>query len=86
MALVAADVLYPVTRVLGPLPRLLLALGSVLTAGRGSRDAFGTEEELRGLVNLLEQRQVIEPGARAIRWKYELLRVLLRHEIRHPDS
>ena len=35
VALVAADVLYPVTRVLGPLPRLLLALGSVLTAGRG---------------------------------------------------
>ena len=36
VALVAADVLYPVTRILGPLPRLLLALGSVLTAGRGS--------------------------------------------------
>ncbi len=66
VALMAADVLYPVTRVLGPLPRLLLALGSVLTAGRGSRDAFGTEEELRGLVDLLEQRQVIEPGARAM--------------------
>jgi CBS domain containing-hemolysin-like protein len=38
----------------------------VLTPGRGSRDAFGTEEELRGLVDLLEQRQVIEPGARAM--------------------
>ena len=66
VALAAADVLYPVTRILGPLPRLLLALGSVLTPGRGSRDAFGTEEELRGLVDLLEQRQVIEPGARAM--------------------
>ena len=66
VALVAADVLYPVTRVLGPLPRLLLALASVLTPGRGSRDAFGTEEELRGLVDLLEQRQVIQPGARAM--------------------
>ena len=66
VALAAANVLYPVTRILGPIPRLLLALGSVLTPGRGSRDAFGTEEELRGLVNLLEQRQVIEPGARAM--------------------
>jgi CBS domain containing-hemolysin-like protein len=66
VALAAADVLYPVTRILGPIPRLLLALGRVLTPGRGSRDAFGTEEELRGLVDLLEQRQVIEPGARAM--------------------
>ena len=66
VALAAADVLYPVTRILGPFPRLLLALGSVLTPGRGSRDGFGTEEELRGLVDLLEQRQVIEPGARAM--------------------
>ena len=66
VALAAADVLYPVVRALGPIPRLLLALGSVLTPGRGSRDAFGSEEELRGLVDLLEQRQVIEPDARAM--------------------
>jgi CBS domain containing-hemolysin-like protein len=65
VALAAADVLYPVVRVLGPIPRLLLAVGSVFTRGRGS-DAFGSEEELRGLVDLLEQRQVIEPGARAM--------------------
>ena len=66
VALAAADVLYPVVRALGPIPRLLLAVGSVLTPGRGSRDAFGSEEELRGLVDLLEQRQVIEPDARAM--------------------
>ena len=66
VALAAADVLYPVVRALGPIPRLLLALGSLLTPGRGSRDAFGSEEELRGLVDLLEQRQVIEPDARAM--------------------
>jgi CBS domain containing-hemolysin-like protein len=66
VALAAADVLYPVVRALGPIPRLLLALGSVLTPGRGSRDAFGSAEELRGLVDLLEQRQVIEPDARAM--------------------
>ncbi|HXF20971.1 MAG TPA: hemolysin family protein, partial [Streptosporangiaceae bacterium] len=66
VALAAANVLYPVVRALGPIPRLLLALGSLLTPGRGSRDAFGSEEELRGLVDLLEQRQVIEPDARAM--------------------
>src|SRR5260370_23093 len=37
----------------------------VLTRGRWSRDgAFGCEEDLRGLVDLLEQRRVIEPGER----------------------
>ncbi len=66
IALTAANLLYPVVRVLGPIPRLLLAVGGVLAPGRGSRDAFGSEEELRGLVDLLEQRQVIEPGARAM--------------------
>jgi CBS domain containing-hemolysin-like protein len=66
VALAAANVLQPLVRLLGPVPRILLALGSVLTPGRGSRDAFGSEEELRGLVDLLEQRQVIEPGARAM--------------------
>ncbi len=67
LAVAAAGILYPVVRVLGPLPRLLLALGSILTPGRGGRDsALASEEELRGLVDLLEQRQVIEPGERAM--------------------
>ena len=67
LALAAAGILYPVVRVLGPLPRLLLAVGSVLTPGRGAREgALGSEEELRGLVDLLEQRQVIEPRERAM--------------------
>ena len=65
VALAAARVLYPLVRMLGPLPRLLLATSSVLTPGRWSRDgAFGSEEDLRGLVDLLEQRRVIEPGER----------------------
>ena len=61
----AASVLTPVVRVLGPLPRLLIALGGVLTPGRGARDGrSASEEELRGLVDLLEENQVIEPGER----------------------
>jgi CBS domain containing-hemolysin-like protein len=67
LAIAAAGVLYPVVRVLGPLPRALLAVGSALTPGRGSRDgAQASEEELRGLVDLLEQRRVIEPGESAM--------------------
>jgi CBS domain containing-hemolysin-like protein len=50
-------------RLLGPLPRLLTAAGGY-GAGRAGRDSPGSEEELRGLVDLLEQRRVIEPGER----------------------
>ena len=67
LAVAAAGVLYPVVRVLGPLPRALLAIGHAFTPGRGSRDgAQASEDELRGLVDLLEQRRVIEPGESAM--------------------
>jgi CBS domain containing-hemolysin-like protein len=63
----AAAVLRPVIRLLGPLPRLLAAAGAALAPGQGRRDGqSGSEEDLRGLVDLLEQRQIIEPGERAM--------------------
>jgi CBS domain containing-hemolysin-like protein len=58
----AASVLAPLLRLLGPLPRLLLPPGSA--AGRGGPP--GSEEDLRGLVDLLERRQVIQPTERAM--------------------
>jgi CBS domain containing-hemolysin-like protein len=69
VATAAAGVLRPVIRLLGPLPRLLAAAGTALVPGQGKRDAesqSGAEEDLRGLVDLLEQRQLIEPGERAM--------------------
>jgi magnesium and cobalt exporter, CNNM family len=63
----AASVMRPVLRLLGPLPAALLAAGGIL--GRGGRDnagPSGEEEDLRGLVDLLERRRVIEPGERAM--------------------
>jgi CBS domain containing-hemolysin-like protein len=63
----AAAVLRPVVRLLGPIPSLLLATGSALSPGSGHRDgSSGSEEELRGLVDLLEQRQIIQPDERAM--------------------
>jgi CBS domain containing-hemolysin-like protein len=59
----AAAILAPVTRLLGPLPRLLLVPGGALGRGGGPP---GSEEDLRGLVDLLEQRQVIQPDERAM--------------------
>ena len=65
VALGAATVLYPVVRVLGPVTRLLIGLGNALTPGKGFRGGpFASEAELRDLVDLLEQRRVIEPGER----------------------
>jgi CBS domain containing-hemolysin-like protein len=65
VSLVAAGVIAPLTRVLGPLPKLLILLGNALTPGKGFRDGpFTTEAELRDLVDLAEQRQLIEPGER----------------------
>jgi CBS domain containing-hemolysin-like protein len=62
VALAASAVLHPVVRFLGPVPAFLAA---VRTGGHG-RGSSGSEEDLRGLVDLLEQRQVIEPGERAM--------------------
>jgi CBS domain containing-hemolysin-like protein len=63
----AAAVLRPVIRLLGPIPRLLVATGSALSPGSEARDgSSGSEEELRGLVDLLEQRQIIQPDERAM--------------------
>ncbi len=65
VALGAAVVLYPLTRVLGPITRVLISVGNAVTPGEGFRKGpFASEAELRDLVDLLEQRQVIEPGER----------------------
>jgi CBS domain containing-hemolysin-like protein len=61
VASTAASVLAPVVRLLGPLPRLLLAPGGPARGG-----GPGSEEDLRGLVDLLEQRRVIQPNERAM--------------------
>jgi CBS domain containing-hemolysin-like protein len=69
VASAAASVLRPVIRLLGPLPQLLAAAGAALTPGKDRRERdgqSGSEEDLRGLVDLLEQRQIIEPGERAM--------------------
>jgi CBS domain containing-hemolysin-like protein len=65
VASAAASVLRPLVRLLGPVPRLLAAAGTALSPAQIRRDGqSGTEEDLRGLVDLLEQRQIIEPGER----------------------
>ncbi len=63
----AASVMRPVLRFLGPLPALLLATGRIGRGGSSHQSGpSGEEEDLRGLVDLLERRRVIEPGERAM--------------------
>ncbi len=63
----AAAIMQPVVRLMGPIPALLLGIGRVLgRGGKGQSGPSGEEEDLRGLVDLLERRRVIEPGERAM--------------------
>jgi CBS domain containing-hemolysin-like protein len=65
VALAGAAVVHPLARVLGPLPQLLILLGNALTPGKGFREGpFASEAELRDLVDLAEQRSLIEPDER----------------------
>ena len=65
MALLVAVPLTFVTRILGPLPRLLILLGNAITPGKGFREGpFNSEAELRELVDLAEASALIESGER----------------------
>src|SRR5919107_186623 len=65
IALLSAGPLIGFTRVLGPVPRLLILAGNAITPGRGfSEGPFASEAELRELVDLAEASSVIESGER----------------------
>jgi CBS domain containing-hemolysin-like protein len=83
----AASFLVTLTRILGPLPRLLVAVGNVMPPGRRARasmEAVGPDgpvarSELRGLVDYLERRTGIEPGEREmVRSVFELGDTIVR--------
>jgi magnesium and cobalt exporter, CNNM family len=65
IALLSSGPLLVFTKVLGPLPQLLILVGNALTPGRGfSEGPFASEAELRELVDLAEASSVIESGER----------------------
>ena len=66
-ALAVAPFVYVLTRlpVLGPLTRLLIAIGNVVTPGKGLKSGpFVSEEEIRALVDEAERDEVIEEEER----------------------
>ena len=67
VALVAARFVHPLARVLGPLAGLLILVGNALTPGKGFREGpFATEAELRDLVDLAQESQLIEDRERVM--------------------
>ena len=80
----AVAFLFPLTRALGPLPRLLVACGNALPPTRRVRppadqDTPVDRAELRGLVDYLERRNGIEPGERdMVRSVFELGDTIVR--------
>ncbi|WP_370618915.1 hemolysin family protein [Mumia sp. Pv 4-285] len=65
VALLSAAPLAAITRILGPVPRLLILIGNALTPGKGFREGpFSSEAELREMVDLAEQNALIESGER----------------------
>ena len=65
VALASAGITRWLGRVLNPLARLLILVGNMVTPGRGFREGpFATETELRELVDLAEERGVVESDER----------------------
>ncbi|MFE1264257.1 hemolysin family protein [Streptomyces albogriseolus] len=64
-ATIAAYVLVPLARIMGPIPSLLILIGNALTPGKGFRHGpFASEAELRALVDLAEAESLIEDEER----------------------
>ena len=65
ISLKAAPILLGMRRLLGPIAKLLVAIGNILTPGRGFRDGpFATEVELRELVDIASERGIVERDER----------------------
>ncbi|GAA1237731.1 hemolysin family protein [Oryzihumus leptocrescens] len=88
IALLAAPTLVWLRRVLGPVARLLVALGNAVTPGHGFRDGpFESEAELRDLVDLAGESALIEADEREmIHSVFELGDTLVREVmVPRPD-
>jgi CBS domain containing-hemolysin-like protein len=65
IAMAGAGLIRLLGRLLGPVATLLILIGNAITPGRGYRDGpFSSEVELRELVDMAEERGVVESGER----------------------
>jgi CBS domain containing-hemolysin-like protein len=80
VALLSSGIVLALGAVTGAFTRLLIAVGSALVPGKVARDSgFTSEAELRDMVDLAEERQVIESSEREmIHSVFELGETLVR--------
>src|SRR5699024_10734023 len=65
VSLTAAVLLGAVAELLGPVEKLLIGLGNILTPGGGFRDGpFSTEVELREMVDIAQERGIVQHDER----------------------
>ncbi len=88
IALVSSLPVVGLTRLLGPLPKLLILLGNALTPGRGFREGpFASEVEVRELVDLAAASSLIETDeSKMIQSVFELGDTIVREVmVPRPD-
>jgi CBS domain containing-hemolysin-like protein len=65
VALRGAGIVRALTKIFGPLPTLLILIGNALTPGKGFQQGpFASEAELRDLVEMAQERGVVERAER----------------------
>jgi len=87
VSLVAAAPVRVLGMVLGPLSRLLIVFGNAITPGRGFREGpFSSEVELRELVDLAQERGVVDEDEREMIHSVFELRATIAREVMVPRT
>nr|WP_042194253.1 hemolysin family protein [Kibdelosporangium sp. MJ126-NF4]CEL21192.1 Magnesium and cobalt efflux protein CorC [Kibdelosporangium sp. MJ126-NF4]CTQ96242.1 Magnesium and cobalt efflux protein CorC [Kibdelosporangium sp. MJ126-NF4] len=87
VGLVAAAPVRALGLVLGPLSRLLIVIGNAITPGRGFREGpFSSEVELRELVDLAQERGVVDEDEREMIHSVFELRATVAREVMVPRT
>ena len=87
VALLAAGPIHALASFLAPLTSLLILVGNALTPGRGFREGpFTSEAELRDLVDLAEERSLIEDEERQMIHSVFELRDTIAREVMVPRT
>ncbi|HEU5474416.1 MAG TPA: hemolysin family protein [Actinophytocola sp.] len=87
VGLIAAGPVRVLGSVLGPLSRLLIMIGNAITPGRGFREGpFSSEVELRELVDMAEERGVVDADEREMIHSVFELRGTIAREVMVPRT
>ncbi|WP_436495358.1 hemolysin family protein [Actinokineospora sp. HUAS TT18] len=87
VGLVAAGPVRALGTVLGPLSRVLILVGNAITPGKGFREGpFSSEVELRELVDLAEERGVVDADEREMIHSVFELRGTIAREVMVPRT